>query len=31
MSPKREIKAKDFVNDLRSGMSDSELRGKYNL
>jgi hypothetical protein len=31
MLPKREIKAKDFVNDLRSGMSDSELRGKYNL
>src|SRR5271157_1502517 len=31
MSPKREINAKDFVNDLRSGMSDSELRGKYNL
>jgi hypothetical protein len=29
--PKREIKAKDFVNDLRSGMSDSELRSKYNL
>ena len=31
MSPKREIKAKDFVNDVRSGMSDSELRSKYNL
>jgi hypothetical protein len=29
--PKREIIAKDFVNDLRSGMNDSELRGKYNL
>ncbi|MGO9565974.1 MAG: PilZ domain-containing protein [Desulfomonilaceae bacterium] len=31
MSSKREIKAKDFVNDLRSGMSDSEIRCKYNL
>ena len=29
--PKREIKAKDFVNDIRSGMSDSQIRGKYNL
>jgi hypothetical protein len=31
MSPKREIKAKDFVNDIRSGLSDSEIRSKYNL
>lgn len=31
MSPKREIKAKDFVNDIRSGISDSEIRSKYNL
>jgi hypothetical protein len=31
MSPKREIKAKDLVNDFRAGMTDSELRSKYNL
>jgi hypothetical protein len=31
MPPKREIKAKDFVNDIRTGMSDSQLRSKYNL
>lgn len=31
MAEKRTIKAKDIVNDIRTGMSDHELMGKYNL
>jgi hypothetical protein len=31
MSPKREIKARDFVADLRSGLSDRDLMEKYEL
>ena len=31
MEPKRKIKAKDIVNDIRSGMSDSQLMEKHEL
>jgi hypothetical protein len=30
-TPKRKIKAKPFVSDLRNGLGDRELMGKYNL
>ena len=31
MAEKRTIRAKDIVNDMRAGMSDQELMGKYRL
>ncbi len=31
MGEKRTIRAKDIANDIRSGMSDQELMGKYSL
>jgi len=31
MAEKRTIRAKDIVNDIRAGMSDHELMGKYRL
>jgi hypothetical protein len=31
MTEKRTIRAKDIVNDIRAGMSDHELMGKYKL
>jgi hypothetical protein len=31
MEPKRKIKAKDLVNDIRAGMSDSKLMEKHRL
>ncbi len=31
ITPKRRIKAKPFLSDLRSGMRDEELMGKYSL
>jgi hypothetical protein len=31
MSPKRSIKAKDIVNDIRAGMTDHQLMEKYRL
>lgn len=31
MEPKRKIKAKEIVNDIREGMSDSQLMEKYRL
>lgn len=31
MAPKRTIKARDIINDIRAGMTDSELMDKYRL
>ena len=31
MEPKRKIKAKEIVNDIREGMSDSQLMEKHSL
>ena len=31
MEPKRKIKAKDIVSDIRQGMSDSQLMEKHTL